>query len=427
MLNNLRNTLFWTIDTLTRGKKKSNFKDIQSLLENVNSKKSIKRKKEYLDSILQHAINTVPFYKNTQPLITAFPVINKNIFRENFKDFQSESFQNEKKRTVSTSGSTGTPFTVHQDISKIIRNTSDNLYFWEKAGYKIGDKLFFFRLWNAFEKKKSFINFAQNIVPIDVFDLTPSFIDNLLKKIQKGKGNICLLGYVSAFEKICKHLDRTNPNFRSNAVKSTITISEKLNEYTKESIQKYFHIIPVSRYSNIENGIIAQQPKGKDYFVINEASYYIEILNMENDEQQQKGVLGRIIITDLFNQYNPMIRYDTGDLGMIEEINNKKVLTQITGRKIDAITNTNGKIITFNIVLIVNKYLQLAQCQLIQTNHKHYTLKLNALQYFERENELIADFKKYLGNDAVIKVEYVSEIPLLASGKRRVMVNQMIQ
>ncbi|MGY3794151.1 phenylacetate--CoA ligase family protein [uncultured Aquimarina sp.] len=426
MLNNLRNILFWTIDTLTGSKKKSNFQDIQSLLENVNSTTSTKRKKEYLDAILQHAIGTVPYYKNTKPLITAFPVINKNIFRENFKAFQSESFQNEKKRTVSTSGSTGTPFTVHQDISKIIRNTSDNLYFWEKAGYNIGDKLFFFRLWNAFEKKKSFINFAQNVVPIDVFDLTPPFIENLLKNIQKGKGNICLLGYVSAFEKICKHLDSTNPNFRSNAVKSIIAISEKLNEYTKESTRKYFGITPISRYSNIENGIIAQQPKDKDYFVINEASYYIEILNLENDEQQQNGALGRIVITDLFNKYNPMIRYDTGDLGMIEEIDNKKVLTQITGRKIDAITNTNGEIITFNIVLIVNKYLQLAQCQLIQTNQKHYILKLNALQNFERENELIADFKNYLGNDAVIKVEYVSEIPLLASGKRRVMVNQMM-
>jgi len=236
-----------------------------------------------------------------------------------------------------------------------------------------------------------------------------------------------MLGYVSAFEKICKHLDQTAPNYRTKSVKSIITISEKLNQYTKESIKKYFGIEPVSRYSNIENGIIAQQPIGKDYFIINDASYHVEILNINTNEPEQKGVLGRIVITDLFNYHTPMIRYDTGDLGTFNEINGKKVLTQIYGRKIDSIKNTKGEIITFNIVLIVTKYLRLSQCQLIQKGEKDYLLKLNANSDFDKEKELITDFKKYLGADAIVTVAYVSEIPLLDSGKRRVMVNEMIE
>ncbi|MHA7057997.1 phenylacetate--CoA ligase family protein [Aquimarina sp. M1] len=423
----LRNTLFWIADRLTGNKKKSHYNDIKFLITNNTSEKARKRKERYLDTILQHAINTVPYYKNKRCLIDSFPVVNKNSIRNNFIDFQSVTYIDQKKKTVSTSGSTGTPFSMYHDKNKSIRNTADNLFFWKETGYKIGNKLYFFRLWNAFKKKSFLAHFAQNIIPIDVFDLSESFIDNFLNTIQKSKNKPCLLGYVSAFEKICKHLDRKNPNFRITSVKSIIAISEKLNQYTKESLKKYFGVEPLSRYSNIENGIIAQQPKGKSYFIINEASYYVEILDIYTNEQVKKGVLGRIVITDLFNYCTPMIRYDTGDLGSFDRIDGKKVLTRIEGRKIDCIKNTKGEIISFNIVLIVNKYPQLTQCQLIQKNEKGYVLKLNADNSFRKEEELLFHFKTYLGGDANITIEYVSEIPLLASGKRRVMVNEMVE
>ena len=74
----------------------------------------------------------------------------------------------------------------------------------------------------------------------------------------------------------------------------------------------------------------------------------------------------------------------------------------------------------------MNKYPELKQCQLIQVNKNIYTIKLNSNKPFFRENELLNEFKVYLGEDAIITIEYVDEIPLLASGKRRVMVNQMI-
>jgi phenylacetate-CoA ligase len=44
---------------------------------------------------------------------------------------------------------------------------------------------------------------------------------------------------------------------------------------------------------------------------------------------------------------------------------------------------------------------------------------------FKRETELIDEFKAYFGHDAVIKVEYVNDVPLLASGKRKKVMNLM--
>ncbi len=52
-----------------------------------------------------------------------------------------------------------------------------------------------------------------------------------------------------------------------------------------------------------------------DAFTINWASFYIEIIDFNEDKPVEQGKLSRIIVTDLYNLATPIIRYDTGDLG----------------------------------------------------------------------------------------------------------------
>ena len=55
-----------------------------------------------------------------------------------------------------------------------------------------------------------------------------------------------------------------------------------------------------------------------------------------------------------------------------------------------------------------------------------YLFKLNLNAEFKREKDLINEFKNYFGEDAIIAVEYVNEIPLLNSGKRKKVMNLML-
>ncbi|MBQ4819555.1 CoF synthetase [Aquimarina sp. MMG016] len=426
----IRNKAFWCIDLLKGGKKRSHYNNIKSIIENPNSPESIHSKKQHLQNILEHAINSTEFYKQYSEYnsLEDFPVINKNVIRSHFDGFQSKDFIELPKFTVSTSGSTGTPFKIYQNGGKRIRNMVDTIYFSEKAGFRIGYRLTFFRLWNAFEQKGKITRLLQNIVPVDVFELkAKGKIESIIQDLSSSKYSNSWLGYASAYEDICTYLDQKESSTIPNNLKSVIAISESLNTYTKESIYKYFNTEVVSRYSNVENGIIAQQPLGnKKYFIINDASYVVEILEVDSDNQVEDGKPGRIVITDLFNYSMPMIRYDTGDIGIKGVVDSKAVLLEVRGRKIDQIYNTKGEVVNINIVLLVNKYPELRQCQLIQESQGKYLVKLNSEREFYKEDELLNEFKVYLGEDAIITVEYVDEIPLLASGKRRVMVNQMI-
>ena len=76
---------------------------------------------------------------------------------------------------------------------------------------------------------------------------------------------------------------------------------------------------------------------------------------------------------------------------------------------------------------LMKKYSTLKQYQFIQESKTNYLFKLNAEKEFKNETQLIEEFKKVIGDDSIIKIEYVDEIPALASGKRRQVVNNYLR
>jgi phenylacetate-CoA ligase len=130
------------------------------------------------------------------------------------------------------------------------------------------------------------------------------------------------------------------------------------------------------------------------------------------------------VLTDLFNFAMPLVRYDTGDLGIIERDAGNLYLSRVEGRKLDILFDTKGNVVS-SYIMYKNmwQYTEIDQYQLIQTGEKTYLFKINCPGKFKREEQLVNEFLCYLGNDAEFKVEYVNEIPLLDSGKRRKTVN----
>ena len=427
MLQKVRKKIFWGTDWLRGEPVKKHFEDITSILEADRSKKITEKRTREL---LEHAVSSTDFYKqySGNKQLEDFPVVNKSIIRDNFERFQSNLFPSDEKLPAVTSGSTGTPFKVFHSQDKKNRNTADTLYFAQKAGYEIGQRLVYLKIW-AKEKMHSPLHYwMQNMLPVDVITLSETEINSLVKKIESKHSCYSILGYVSALERICKYLDNTDKDSIDADVASIITMSEALTPYVKESMEKYFGTPVFARYSNLENGIIAQQiPGSGQKFLINTASYRLEMLAMDNNEPVERGDLGRIVITDLYNHAMPMIRYDTGDVGILSEETDRysnQYLDKVEGRKLDVLYDTSGNIIS-SYIMYKNmwKYTEIRQYQLIQEDQKKYTFKINIDGNFEREQQLVEEYKSFLGEDADFRVEYVDEIPLLSSGKRKKTVN----
>ena len=432
MLAPLRKELFWTLDLLKGAKVKKYFEDIRRINECPYSEAAIASRERYLQNILQHCLNTVPFYRELElegPGIEQFPVVDKNYIRERQDSFISTKYRKEKLYRASTSGSTGTPFTVLHHRSKRIRNTADTLYFAKKAGYALGEPLFFMRIWEKNGLGRLIRKLSQNVHQIDVTQLTDKKLHQLLGHLSKGASNKCMLAYASAYEVICNYLDGTQPHFRSTNVKSIISMSEALPKHCKISLKKYFSCEAFSRYSNRENGILAQQIPGfEGNFLLNMGSYHFEVLKLSTNELAEDGTVGRIVVTDLFNLSMPMVRYDTGDLGIKQKYNYNgteyAVFSRIEGRKLDCVFNTAGEMLSsFIFPNKLRRYKNIKQFQFIQAGPKTYKFILNTNSEFSREAQLIREFSEVLGEDATVEVEYVDEIPLLSSGKRKKVLN----
>ncbi len=428
----LRHRLFWLNDAVRGGAVRKHLSDITELMTSSDSGLVDEQVRQRLEHILHHAQATTEFYRrvDVRSGLPGFPVIDKNTIRRNLSDFLSSTFQDHERIPAVTSGSTGTPFKVFHSKGKKQRNTADTIYFASLAGYTLGSKLYYFKIWSDYNKKSGLLQNMQNITPIDVLNLKAN-AERIIHKLNQNSSSVNFLGYVSAFETLCKYLDKSNTLSGKLKVNSIITMSESLNDYTKASAEKYFSCPVLSRYSNIENGIIAQQTiADKNLFVINRASYYVEILDEASDEPVPPGMPGRIVVTDYFNEVMPLIRYDTGDLGVMQEKVVGGILqfvfTRIDGRKLDQIYNTKGELISSYIVYKnMWKYTELEQYQFVQKDRRSYVFKVCIADTFEREQQLIDEFKVYLGADADFSVEYVKEIPLLKSGKRKKVVNEM--
>ena len=308
MLNKLRFNFFWLLDTLKGGYLRRELNADRAILEVKSFSEIQERNKPVLKHLLDTVVKESKFYESYSGYksIEDFPVINKHIVKQNLDALNLIPSTSSGLLEVSSSGSTGTPFRVYKSKQKVLRSTGDLLYFMNLADYTIGDQLLFIRLWLKKYKKNVFTLALQNQRQIDVqVDLGETNIEIFLKSIQQDKQSKTILGFVSGLQQICTYLDKVNsPKLNCN-IKTIIATSELLYDSVRDKMEYYFGAPVVSRYSNEENGIIAQQQINDREFTINWASFYVEILDLDQDIPVQSGQLGRIVVTDYYNFATP--------------------------------------------------------------------------------------------------------------------------
>ena len=136
-----RNISFWLLDAIKGSPIRNQLRDVQFCMEHPSSEKAKQIKKTYIKRLLNHTISTTNYYSslNKKSELADFPIIRKTIIQENFEQFQSSIFKNKDNFKVSTSGSTGVPFFLFQNTEKRNRNYADNIYFFNKSNFNIGN------------------------------------------------------------------------------------------------------------------------------------------------------------------------------------------------------------------------------------------------------------------------------------------------
>jgi phenylacetate-CoA ligase len=111
----------------------------------------------------------------------------------------------------------------------------------------------------------------------------------------------------------------------------------------KKLLEEQFRIPIINEYGSAELDIIAlESPDG--IWKINSETLFVEILD-DHDQVLPYGQEGRIVVTSLYNKAHPMIRYEVGDLGVLDEKSTLQnpILKKLVGRTNDVAILPSGK------------------------------------------------------------------------------------
>ena len=276
------------------------------------------------------------------------PILNKKNLQKPLTERLSKEYSPKSVFVNKTSGSSGDPFVFAKDkyAHAITWASIIHRFGWYKIKFNTSfqARLFGIPLDFIGNKKERIKDLLSNRYRFTIFDLSDVVLEKVLVKFRTKKFDY-INGYTSSIVLFAKFLQSKNIVLKDicPTLKVCMVTSEMLFEDDKILLEKQFGIPIVNEYGASELDLIAFQNTNGDWQV-NAETLFVEILD-ENNHVLPYGKEGRIVITSLYNKAHPFIRYDIGDIGILDEKSTlqKPILKQLIGRTNDIAVLPSGK------------------------------------------------------------------------------------
>lgn len=276
------------------------------------------------------------------------PILNKKNLQKPLTERLSKEYSPKSVFVNKTSGSSGDPFVFAKDkyAHAITWASIIHRFGWYKINFNTSFQARFYGIPLDFigNKKERIKDLLSNRYRFTIFDLSDVVLEKVLLKFRTKKFDY-INGYTSSIVLFAKFLQSKNIVLKDicPTLKVCMVTSEMLFEDDKILLEKQFGIPIVNEYGASELDLIAFQNTNGDWQV-NAETLFVEILD-ENNHVLPYGKEGRIVITSLYNKAHPFIRYDIGDIGILDENSTlqKPILKQLIGRTNDIAVLPSGK------------------------------------------------------------------------------------
>lgn len=385
-----------------------------------------------LQKLVLHANSNVAYYRNLfkehglEPHkvgsiadLSKLPLLTKEIIKTNFPDnIVAQNISRKKMILGGSSGSTGQPLQYYKTKESLGMLRAANLRGWYWTGFRLGDPYMKIATMprNSLYKKaqdwlnRSFYVHSRSVSEADIVSILQTLKS---KKIQT------LRGYPGTLYLVASYAEE-HPELRV-PLKTIVTTSEPLYPHLREKIEAVFGCKIFDSYGAEGAPIIFECPSHECYHVSPEIAI-VEYIPSEADPNMYK-----LIYTDLCNYATPFIRYDIGDFAIPADRpcgcgRNMPAIKALYGRDTDVLVTPSGKYITFYFFAGYfehKKYLDFFQLK--QVSSCDFVLYIVPNQYFNEKElpQIKQDLLEVLGDDVVLTIELVEDIPLTSSGKRR--------
>lgn len=324
-----------------------------------------------------------------------------------------------------TGGSSGTPLRFKVDAAT--QQAREASLFWSNslAGWRYGGRVAM--LWGsdrdtlAAQKdwKLELRWMVDNMRWYNAFNMGEDRMAAFHRELTRFRPHL-LVAYAGSVFALARYLERNGvrPAYPGLAVMSS---AEMLTPPMRSAVERVFGRPVHDRYGNREAGAIAAECDAHRGLHVNEQDFVVEI-----DNPEPTRTPGPVLITYLRNRAMPLIRYDTGDLGLWLPDEpcpcgrTTRRLAAIVGRQSDLIRTPAGRVVHgeyFTHVLYGAEGVE--SFQFVQETPMSYRLRVVGNGTAAQENTWREKILHVLDSGSRLEIEYVKELPPLASGKRR--------
>jgi phenylacetate-CoA ligase len=378
-----------------------------------------------LRAIVESGARNVPYYRDKYrwlgldfetlefpDAIATLPLITKADVREGGKSLISE-----RKRgplfSGSTSGTTGAPLTLYQDLPAINR---ENAFIWRQlgwAGLRRGDRRAWMRgdmIVPATQEKPPYwrVNRAENMLMLSSYHLSesaaPAYLDALTRF-----DPVVIQAYPSSIGFLAAWMLSARPSYRGKSLRGIVTSSETLSDIQRGEIETAFGCRVFDWYGQFERvAAIGTCEQGRHHLLTDYS--YVEMLPADDG-------LFELVGTGFNNLSMPLIRYRCGDFVRPAPAKERcacgrlfPLIEQVIGRVDDSIKLADGRSIG-RLDHLFKGVEGILEAQILVVPSETFS---------DRTRETLRHNARYRLGDAIVpEIRVVDMIPRTKNGKFR--------
>jgi phenylacetate-CoA ligase len=398
-----------------------------------------------LKRLVEHAYVHCPYYRetwNTAGLVPSglasladfrrWPLIDQATIRAHRLEMRAQ-VPGMALLSKATGGSTGIPVELDLNLDSYDRRVAATFrgYGWASAGP--GTKQLYLWggptgdvPWRKRLKDRAYERLYRRRV-LNCFQFGPDRADEFVAELNRYRPDV-LVAYTNPLYEFARVIDGAGQ--KPFAPGSIVVGAEKLHGFQREVIERAFRAPVFETYGSREFMLMAAECDCHSGLHLTMEQMLVEIID-DQGEPCPAGTEGNVVVTDLYNDGMPFVRYMNGDRAIAAAEacpcgRGLPVLQKIVGRRLDVLTTADGRTIPGEFFPhFLKDFRAIRRFQVVQASPDEITLRVVLGDGWSQadEDRLRAGVREVIGARCRFTVEKVDDIPLTGAGKHRVVVN----
>lgn len=393
--------------------------------------------------IVQMAMRESPFYRRTygelgvRPEALAdpqawaeLPVLDRSTVKTHSAEFPTPAATGDAVRTALTGGSTGEPLRTMHDARVPSLALSWRMYSW--WGIEPYDDLARIGRWsfNRLATVKNTLSWwPTRQVYLDAGMISEETMIPFHRALTRVRPRL-IEGYVGALLEFADFLERRG--LQVPAPVAVATTAAPLTATARTRLEAVFGAPVFDEYRGSEFGWMAGECSRQDGLHIFADVRRIEVID-EEGQPLPPGELGDLAITDLRNRVFPLIRYRTGDRGILRSEPcpcglSLPLMEQPQGRTIDVLHLPSGTALAHRLTAIFSAHPE--SVRLFQIHQQEdYSLTVRVVEgeganTRQHITEAVEGLRARIHNEVPVRLEYVDSLPY-TGGKTKYIISDV--